>query len=219
MAALAADDPAPAEGAISEAASAAIEALLAQELAGPDPDEDTCRRWHAANPARFAAGERVRLRHVLFAVTPGVDVTALRQRAEACLIDLRAGSRDLAVESDRFARAAASWSNCPSGERGGDLGWLQDSDCAPEFAREIFGHAEVGMLARLVHSRFGLHVVDVIERRPGTLAEYDAVRDAVRRTLANQAWATALRQLLQRLAGQARLQGVALDAEASPLLQ
>jgi peptidyl-prolyl cis-trans isomerase C len=70
-----------------------------------------------------------------------------------------------------------------------------------------------------VHSRFGLHVVDVIERRPGTLAEYDAVRDAVRRTLANQAWATALRQLLQRLAGQARLQGVALDAEASPLLQ
>lgn len=214
-----ADDPPPVEGAPSESASAAIEALLERELAGPEPDDETCRRWHAANAQRFAVGERVRLRHVLFAVTPGVDVTALRQRAEACLIDLRAGGRDTVVESDRFAQAAARLSNCPSGAHGGDLGWLLAADCAPEFAREIFGHAEVGVLARLVHSRFGLHVVEVQERQPGAVPDYAAVRDAVRRTLANQAWATALRQLLQRLAGQARLQGVALDGASTPLLQ
>jgi hypothetical protein len=39
--------------------------------------------------------------------------------------------------------------------------------CAPEFAREIFGKPEVGVLPRLVHSRFGLHVVEVLAREPG----------------------------------------------------
>jgi peptidyl-prolyl cis-trans isomerase C len=216
---LAADDAPPVQGAVSEAASAAIEALLERELAGPEPDEASCRRWFDANPARFALGERVRLRHVLFAVTPGVDVAALRQRAEACLIDLRASRRDDPAAADRFAQAAATMSNCPSAALGGDLGWLAAEDCAPEFAREVFGHAEVGVLSRLVHSRFGLHVVEVLERQAGASPDYAAVHDAVRRTLANQAWATALRQLLLRLAGQAQVQGVALDGAATPLLQ
>src|SRR5690606_23445156 len=100
-------------------------------------------------------GERARLRHVLFAVTPGLDVRALRLRAEALLLELRCADDGGA----RFAEAARHWSNCPTGAQGGDLGWLTREDCAPEFAREVFGAQEVGVLARLVHSRFGLHVV------------------------------------------------------------
>jgi hypothetical protein len=37
----------------------------------------------------YQSGERVRLRHILFAVTPGVHVVALRKRAEAALIEVR----------------------------------------------------------------------------------------------------------------------------------
>jgi len=70
----------------------------------PEADEATCQRFHAANPKRFAVGERVRVRHVLFAVTPGVDVDALRKRAEDCLLDLRARRHG---EADRFIEAAA----------------------------------------------------------------------------------------------------------------
>src|SRR5256885_3610440 len=43
----------------------AIEQLLEQSLHLPEPGEDACRRHFDANPARFAQGERVRLRHVL----------------------------------------------------------------------------------------------------------------------------------------------------------
>ena len=211
-----ADDPAPEAGVTSEAASAAIEALLDRALERPAPSEEDCRRFHAAHPSRYVLGERVRVRHILFAVTPGVDVAALRQRAEACLIDLRARR---AGEADRFAPAAREWSNCPSGAEGGELGWLATPDCAPEFARELFGHAEVGVLPRLVHSRFGLHVVEVLAREPGTALPYEAVRSGVRHTLEQQAFATALRQYLQQLAGQARVEGVALDAADSPLVQ
>jgi hypothetical protein len=80
------DDTAPADGVISEPASHAIEHLLEQvRLQVPEPDEAACRRHHAGHQAAATArGERVRLRHILFAVTPGVDVVALRQRAEQC---------------------------------------------------------------------------------------------------------------------------------------
>lgn len=210
------DDPAPASGALSEAASAAIEALLERELALPQPSEEACRRHHAAQMGRYAVGEQVQLRHVLFAVTPGVDVNALRQRAEACLIDVRCAAPG---GEDRFAAAAAATSNCPSGAEGGALGWLTQDDCAPEFARELFGKTEVGVLPRLVHSRFGLHVVEVLARQPGRQPNFEVVRSAVEQALRQQTFTTALRQYLQLLAGQAQVHGVDLEAAATPLVQ
>jgi peptidyl-prolyl cis-trans isomerase C len=210
------NDPPPEHGAISEAAAAAIERLLERQIVPPEPDEPTCRRYHAARPARFARGERARLRHILFAVTPGVDLEALRRRAEACLIELRARAH---AEADRFVAEAAQLSNCPSGRDGGALGWLTAADCAPEFAREVFGHPEIGVLPRLVRSRFGFHVVEVLQRDPGTVPAYEDVRDAVRSALVQQAYATALRQYLRVLAGSVPVEGVELEAAATPLVQ
>ena len=89
----------------------------------------------------------------------------------------------------------------------------------PELAGEIFGKPEVGVLPRLVHSRFGLHVVEVLARQPGLDPAFEAVKSAVAQGLRQQAFATALRQYLQLLAGEATLIGVDLEAAASPLVQ
>jgi peptidyl-prolyl cis-trans isomerase C len=194
-------DPPSVDGVISEAATLAIETLLERVLSVPQPSDEACRRHHAAHAARYARSERVAVRHVLFAVTPGVDVSALRRRAEACLLDVRCHDGQGGNGSEAFAKAARELSNCPSGAQGGELGWLQAADCAPEFARELFGHAEIGVLPRLVHSRFGLHVVEVLQREPGEALPFEAVRGAVEATLRQQAFVTALRQYLQVLGG------------------
>ncbi len=206
------EDAAGDDGVASEAASAAIEQLLEREIAVPDADDAACRRHHAAYAAAFSIGERVHARHLLFAVTPGVEVRALRSRAEATLLELRCAP-------EKFAQRAAELSNCPSGAGGGDLGWLGAGDCAPEFAREVFGRTDVGVLPRLVATRFGLHVVEVLAREPGRAQPYEAVAAAVRLALEQRAWATAVRHYLMRLAGEARLEGVALDAAETPLVQ
>jgi len=211
-----ANDAAAADGVISEAAAGAIDALLERELNVPEPSEEACRRHHAARQGLFSTGERVRVRHILFAVTPGVDVAALRKRAEPIFLDVRCHDGQAA---GGFADAARQWSNCPSGEHGGELGWLVSTDCAPEFAREVFGHPEIGVLPRLVHSRFGLHVVEVLEREPGAAQPYEAVSGAVAMSLRQQAFVTALRQYLRLLAGAAALEGVDLDAADTPLVQ
>ena len=211
----AADTPS-ADGIPSEAASAAIEALLERELLLPEPSEEACRRHFAAHSPTYRTGERVHARHILFAVTQGMDVVALRNRAEACLLDVRCHDGS---NSEGFARAARELSNCPSGIDGGDLGWLQTGDCASEFARELFGHTEVGVLPRLVHSRFGLHVVEVLQREPGQAQSFESVRGAAAMALRQQTYITALRQYLQLLAGAAALHGVELDAADTPLVQ
>jgi peptidyl-prolyl cis-trans isomerase C len=211
---LAADDS-PVDGIPGEAATEAIEALLEQTLQIPEPAEEACRRHHAAHAARYRVGERARVRHILFAVTPGVDVVALRKRAEHALLEVR--SHD--GTGDPFAATARELSNCPSGQDGGELGWLTAGDCAPEFAREVFGQSEVGVLPRLVHSRFGLHVVEVQQREAGVDQPFEAVRGAIAMTLRQQSYVTALRQYLALLAGQAQIEGVELDAAGTPLVQ
>ena len=213
---LAADDTPTADGVISVAATDAIEALLDQVLDIPEPSEEACQRHYAAHESSYRNGEKILVRHILFAVTPGVNVVALRKRAESALLDVRCYD-DKAP--DKFAGAARELSNCPSGAQGGDLGWLTPDDCAPEFAKELFGHAEVGVLPRLVHSRFGLHVVEVLQREPGVSLAFESVRGTVAMSLRQKTYVTALRQYLRLLAGQARVEGVELEAADTPLLQ
>ncbi|MCB2040906.1 MAG: peptidylprolyl isomerase [Rhodoferax sp.] len=213
---LAPNDAGTADGVISEAASDAIDTLIAQQVIVPEPTEQACERHYQAHAADYRSGEKVHARHILFALTQGMDVVPLRDRAEACLLDVRChdGSSNTA-----FARAARELSNCPSGADGGDLGWLTRDDVAPELARELFGQAQVCVLPRLVHSRFGLHVVEILAREPGQDPTYAAVRGAVAMALRQHSFVTALRQYLQLLAGQAHIVGVDLEAADTPLVQ
>jgi peptidyl-prolyl cis-trans isomerase C len=214
---LPASDAATADGVVSEEASSAIEQLLERNLTQPEPSEEACRRHHAAHQANYSTGERVQVRHILFAVTPGMDVVALRNRAETTLLDVRC--HDGSAVNETFAKAASTMSNCPSGAEGGDLGWLVTADCAPEFAKELFGHKEIGVLPRLVHSRFGLHVVEILQREAGIEQPFEVVRGAVTLSLKQQSFVTALRQYMQVLAGEADIVGVDIEAADTPLVQ
>ena len=213
---LAGDDTYASDGVISEAAATAIETLLENMLDVPEPSEEACQRHYAANQGSFSPGEKIHARHILFTVTPGVDVVALRKRAEAALLEVRCYDDN---NAEVFAKVARELSNCPSGMQGGDLGWLTSNDCAPEFAKELFGHAEVGVLPRLVHSRFGLHVVEVLQREPGVALPFESVRGAVNMSLRQKTYVTALRQYLRLLAAQANVEGVELETIGTPLLQ
>ena len=162
------------------AVRAGIERLLEERLQPEEASEEECRRYYDAHGAQFTVGERVLARHILFAVTPGVPVAALREKAEQTLLALRA-------EAGPFAEQARVLSNCPSGAGGGALGWLAAGECAPEFERAIFGRQELGVLPQLVLSRHGFHIVDVLERDAGRLPAYEELRDRIAGILTRRA--------------------------------
>lgn len=208
---LSADDPHPMGGTMTDAASEAVERLLDQEIHLDDPSEADSRRYFEGRAARFAVGERVRARHILFAVTPQVDVNALRGRAEALWLMLRSQEDPATPQAARFAIEARQWSNCPSGAEGGDLGWLTATDCMPEFAAEVFGRQEVGVLPRLVRTRMGFHVVEILARESGHQPTFESVRAAVGLALRQQAFANALQRYLRSLASSAQTAGIRWD--------
>ena len=196
-----------------------IESMVDQAAVSPQPTPEECARFYEANQAQFVVGQALHVRHILFAVTPGVNVHALSVHAEKALLSLL--GKD--VPETRFAQLASELSNCPTSTQGGDLGWIGPDDCAPELANELFHqkHASWGMGVhpRLVHTRFGFHIIEVLGRRKGKQLAYDEVRERVAAQLAMQSRAKALHQYMSLLAGQALVEGVELDSADTPLVQ
>jgi peptidyl-prolyl cis-trans isomerase C len=191
---------------------AAIEALLEHEVKVPAPTEEECRRYYDKHPLEFDSGELVHARHILFQVTPGVNVTALRARAEAAL-------NELLKAPDRFAAMAREMSNCPSGQQDGNLGQIGRGDMVPEFEKALFRFGPTGILGELVKTRHGLHIVAIDRRIPGKKVPFEMVRERIAERLRNAVEEKALRQYVSVLAGQADLAGVDLAATAIPLVQ
>ena len=201
---------------VSAGDEAVLQRMLDAEVPLRMPGEEECTRYFAAHRARFRQGRRVRARHILFAVTPGVDIPALAARAEQALLDVMRPDAPPA----RFAAVARELSNCPSGADGGDLGWIAPEEVAEELARVLFGETEpIGLVPRLVHSRYGFHVLEVLERQPGREVAFADVRERIAMDLAQQSRATALHQYIRLLAGQAVVEGVELEAADTPLVQ
>ncbi|ABM39053.1 peptidylprolyl isomerase [Polaromonas naphthalenivorans] len=204
---------------LGEAERQVIEAMVDGEVSSPQPNEDECQRYYEANPSQFMVGQALHVRHILFAVTPGVNVHALTIHAEKALLELT--RKDASPE--RFVQLAAELSNCPTSAQGGDLGWVGPDDCAPELANELFHqkHSQWGMGVhpRLIHTRFGFHIIEVLNRRAGKTPAYAEVRERIATLLAVQSRARALHQYMSLLIGEALVEGIALEGADSPLVQ
>lgn len=190
----------------------AIERTLAEEVPVPEPVSDECERWYEANKQRFRSGDLVCARHILFQITPGSPVPAVRAVAEAVLLELTA-------RPELFEARARERSNCPSGVNGGHLGQLQRGETVPEFEKAIFEDATIGVLPRLVTTRHGFHVVAVDQRIVGKQVPLDLVREEVAAELRRRSEARALSQYVRVLAAGAEIEGVEVDAATSPLVQ
>jgi peptidyl-prolyl cis-trans isomerase C len=204
---------------LDEAQRRCIEDMLDEAVASPLPTEDECQRYFEANKARFVVGQALHVRHILFAVTQGVNVHALTVQAEKALLSLLGKE----VAPNQFAKLAAELSNCPTGTQGGDLGWVGPEDCAPELANELFHQTQsqwgMGVHPRLTRTRFGFHIIEVLGRRKGKQLDYDAVRERIAAELTLNSRARALHQYMSLLVGQADVQGVALQSADTPLVQ
>jgi peptidyl-prolyl cis-trans isomerase C len=193
-------------------ANAAIERLLDREVVTPAATDEECSRYYSLHPEQFSRGDLAFARHILFAVTPGAPIALIRTQAEKALTEVRA-------EPSRFAELASRYSNCPSGEQGGNLGQLSRGECVPEFEQALFEGRATGVLPRLVNTRFGFHIVAIDQRVPGQLVPYQAVREQIAARLYAVVQEKALKQYVQILAGRAGVDLPGVEVLSSPLVQ
>jgi peptidyl-prolyl cis-trans isomerase SurA len=99
----------------------------------------------------------VRLSHILISTQPSQQ-TADSLRDYASLI------RKKAIEGEDFAALAGNYSDDPSAEDGGDLGWFARGQMVPEFEEAVF-ILQPGQISQVVQTQFGFHVIKCTGRR------------------------------------------------------
>lgn len=132
-------------------------------------------------------------RHILLRTSPqlgereaAIRLTELRQRMEG---------------GARFEDLARQYSEDGSASMGGDLGWAGPGRYVPEFEQAL-NALQPGEVSQPVVSRFGVHLIQLVDRRQATLTpreQREMLRDVVREEKLEKAHAT----WLQELRGQA----------------
>lgn len=84
-----------------------------------------------------------------------------------------------------FAALAKKHSTGPSGPSGGDLGWFGTGRMVPEFESAVVA-LEPGAISAPVKTKFGWHVIKLMETRLAEAPKLDAVRNEIVGDLRNQ---------------------------------
>ncbi|MEY4652104.1 MAG: hypothetical protein RI884_685 [Pseudomonadota bacterium] len=124
-----------------------------------------------------------RTRHILLRPGPQLTEAVARQR----LADFR--RRILAGQAD-FAALARDNSQDGTAANGGDLGWASPGMFVPEF-EDVMNGLTPGQIAEPFASRFGIHLVQLLERRRGvpTVREQrDIARNQIRMKKAEESF-------------------------------
>jgi peptidyl-prolyl cis-trans isomerase C len=107
------------------------------------------------------------------------------------------------------------YSQCPSKDRGGELGWLERGQTTAEYDRQMF-RLGAGLAAFPVESRWGYHVVTVDGIQAGAELGFDAVRDRISDYLELQVRQRELQDYLRGLAQRYGVRGLAeIEAHAA----
>jgi peptidyl-prolyl cis-trans isomerase SurA len=113
-------------------------------------------------------------RHIL--LRPGGQLSQTTARAQ-----LAEYKRDIEAGKADFAKLAREHSQDGSASEGGDLGWVTPGMFVPEF-EEVMGKLQPGQIADPMVSRFGVHLIQVLERREAPISERE-LRDMARNSL------------------------------------
>ena len=184
---------------------AVMRALIECEVAVPEPDDETCRRYYASNQKRFCSPDIYEASHILFAALPADRGSYAQARADAAAV-----LTTLQDNPDSFATLARAYSRCPSAAQGGNLGQITRGQTTPEFERALVSLAAGELCAKPVATRYGFHIIRLDRKHEGRTLPYEAVAGRIADYLRESVRRRADSQYVSRLVSAARIEGVDL---------
>jgi len=136
--------------------------------------------------------QQTRARHILIRVNELVSEADATQRLR--------GLKDRIENGTPFGELARLHSDDGSAARGGELGWISPGDTVPPFERAM-NQLKINEVSDPVRSDFGMHLIQVVERRTEDLSaerQRTIARQAIRARKADEAYQEWVRQLRDR---------------------
>ncbi len=142
--------------------------------------DEQIAEYYDSHSAEFKTEKRVKARHILVKVDERADEkTVEAKKAEARKI------YDMAIAGQDFAALAKKYSEGPSKDQGGDLGWFTRDKMVASFAEKAFA-MKAGEISEPVRTRFGWHIIKVEQIEEASTKTLEAATDDIRRKLVDE---------------------------------
>jgi peptidyl-prolyl cis-trans isomerase C len=159
----------------------AIQELIDKEVAEKIKvsDEET-KSFYDRNPQLFQQPEQVKASHILIKVqsnAPDEQKAEARKKIETVQQKVQKG--------EDFATLAKTYSEGPSGPRGGDLGYFRRGQMVKPFEEAAFS-LKPNETSDIVETQFGYHLIKVDDKKPAKKMAYAEVKDRLSEHLKKQ---------------------------------
>jgi peptidyl-prolyl cis-trans isomerase SurA len=169
--------------------------LLMREVIGREVgsrillSREEARKFYEAHKEEFKSPGMVRLGQILISTEKRKPEEA-EKRANEALAELKAGQR--------FSEVAKKYSDGPSAEQGGDVGFMKEETLAPGIAPAV-AKLDVNEFSNPIQTRYGYIILKVLERYSAGIPKFEEVEQRVNEVLYDQKMQPELREYLKRL--------------------
>jgi peptidyl-prolyl cis-trans isomerase C len=133
--------------------------------------------YYKKNKSRMMQPEQIRASHVLIKVDPQKGPEQ-KKDARKTIEQIEAKVK----KGEDFSALAKEYSQCPSSDRGGDLGYFGRGQMVKPFEEAAFA-LKPGEVSGIVETRFGYHVIKMNEKRPASEMSFEDVKEQLERYL------------------------------------
>ena len=125
-----------------------------------DVSEQELTEYYRNNTDRFTRPETVRASHILIKI--GKDAIEFEKNEARKKLEK---IRDRALKGEDFSELAKKFSEGPSAEKGGELGFFQRGQMVKPFEEAAFA-LKPGEISNIVETQFGFHIIKVLDKKP-----------------------------------------------------
>ena len=161
-----------------------IEASIKASLSSADWTA-LANEYFMMNRGAYLTQPEVHTRHILIST---------RQRRVYDAVQLGEELRNLVLDGEDFEAVAREYSEGPSAEKGGDLGFTKPGQLIPAFEKAAFA-MQPGDVSDLVVTDYGVHIIQLVDRREPRQQIFEEVQAQIEQNLRSEREA-ALREAL-----------------------
>lgn len=163
------------------------------------PTDAEIKDYYEQNRQKFEKAESVHARHILLKTAESDNQTVKdKTRSEIDSI------REKLVGGADFAELAKQHSQCPSSAKGGDLGTFTRGRMVKPFEEAAFGQ-KPGEVGPVVETRFGYHIIEVLEHNQPETQTLDQAKEKIVQALVRRNKNEAIQTYLKNLKDKAQI--------------